>query len=149
MKKNLAKMCVIVALAAGPLMHAHAQPAADAAHGAHAKTAATIASDQTPTTARQALDQSMGRMHDDMMRGIAHDDADVAFAAGMLAHHDGAVEMARIQLQHGKDPAMRQLANDVIRAQEGEMVMLKAWLKERGLGEDGHRLAKPNAHAGH
>ena len=91
----------------------------------------------------------MGRMHDDMMRGIAHDDADVAFAAGMLAHHDGAVEMARIQLQYGKDPAMRQLAEEVIRAQEGEMIVLKDWLAKRGLGADGHPVKQANAHEGH
>lgn len=150
MNKKIVQMTVLVALAAWPLWHVHAQQAADAPHSAHAKPATTAAA-QAATTARQALDQSMGRMHEDMMRGIAHDDADVAFAAGMLAHHEGAVEMTRIQLQYGKDAAMRALAEEVMRAQEGEILVLKNWLAERGLGVDGQPLAKPkpDPHAGH
>ncbi|RMX06929.1 DUF305 domain-containing protein [Corticibacter populi] len=83
---------------------------------------------EASTSARQAYDDSMQRMHTDMMQGIAHDDPDVAFAAGMLAHHEGAVEMARIELAHGKDPVLRQLAQDVITAQEAEIGLLRQWL---------------------
>lgn len=150
MKKQFANRLVILMLAATPLWAVHAQQGAGATHGAHTSTSAQAAAiAKAPTNAREALDQSMGRMHDDMMRGIAHDDADVAFAAGMLAHHDGAVHMARIQLQYGKDPAMRQLAQEVIRAQEGEIILLKEWLAKRGLGVDGHPAQRANPHAGH
>lgn len=148
MKKLFANRLLIIALAASPLWAVHAQQGAVVTHGEHTGTSAK-ASAQAPSNAREALNQSMGRMHDDMMRGIAHDDADVAFAAGMLAHHDGAVEMARIQLQYGKDPVMRQLAEEVIRAQEGEMILLKDWLAKRGLGADGHPVKPANPHAGH
>lgn len=149
MKKLFAGTMVILSLAAWPLMQAHAQQAGAAPHGAHVRAPSAVAPVQAATTARQALDQSMGQMHDGMMRGIGHDDADVAFAAGMLAHHQGAVDMARIQLQYGKDAAMRELAQEVIRAQEGEMIVLKNWLTERGLAADGHPLPQPNAHTGH
>ncbi len=42
----------------------------------------------------------------------------------MLAHHEGAVDMARYQLQHGKDPEMRKLAEDINQAQQKEIDQL-------------------------
>lgn len=73
--------------------------------------------------------QSMGGMKDDMHTGVMSNDPDVAFAQGMLPHHQGAVDMARIQLKYGKDPEMRALAENIIKAQDAEMAQMKAWLK--------------------
>jgi uncharacterized protein (DUF305 family) len=44
-------------------------------------------------------------------------DADVDFASGMIGHHRGAFDMAKIVLEHGEDPGLRQLAEEMMEAQ--------------------------------
>jgi uncharacterized protein (DUF305 family) len=77
----------------------------------------------------EAYQQSMGAMKDDMHHGMMSDDPDVAFAAGMLPHHEGAVEMAKIELKYGKDPEMLELARKIVAAQAAEITQMKKWLK--------------------
>ena len=59
-------------------------------------------------------------------------DADKDFVSMMLPHHQGAVDMAKIVLAHGKDPELRKLAEGVITEQEKEIAFLRDWLKKRG-----------------
>ena len=67
------------------------------------------------------------KMHRDMNIRFTGD-ADRDFAAGMIPHHQGAIDMARVVLRHGKDPEMKRLAESIIAAQEVEIAQLKAFL---------------------
>ena len=70
------------------------------------------------------------RMHRDMAVP-AGGNPDAAFAQAMIAHHQGAIDMARVILGFGSDPAIHKLAQEVITAQEGEIVVLRQWLSEQ------------------
>jgi uncharacterized protein (DUF305 family) len=70
-------------------------------------------------------------MHKDMTIKLTGD-ADVDFARGMIPHHQGAVDMAKIVLEHGKDPELKKLAQDVIASQNREITFMREWLKKKG-----------------
>jgi uncharacterized protein (DUF305 family) len=107
--------------AGGSAPHATAQPhAAGSAHPSHG------------TEAARAYESAMERMHGPMMAGVRDPDPDVAFVKGMIPHHQGAIDMARVVLQHGKDEQTRKWAADVIREQAREIAEMEAWLKARG-----------------
>lgn len=84
--------------------------------------------ENNPTT--KAYMRAMDKMHDPMMKGISDSDPDVAFVKGMIPHHEGAIDMAKIELKYGKDPEMQKLAQSIIDAQKKEIAFMKVWLKK-------------------
>lgn len=68
-----------------------------------------------------AMDAAMGRMMQAMHASGSTGRPDVDFLAMMIPHHAGAVDMARLVLQHGRDPATRRLAEDILASQVVEI----------------------------
>ncbi|MFC3088391.1 CopM family metallochaperone [Tabrizicola soli] len=71
---------------------------------------------------------AMDAMHGPMMDGVRAADPDVAFVRGMIPHHQGAIEMARIAQQYGNDPQVQEWAAQIIAAQEAEIAAMQNWL---------------------
>ena len=56
---------------------------------------------------------------DDMtadLTGKTGDEYDKAFIANMIAHHEGAVEMAKLSTENAKHDQIKNLSNDIITA---------------------------------
>lgn len=85
--------------------------------------APTLAAPQVSEFERQ-MDAAMMRMHHAMSIQPSGD-PDRDFAAMMIPHHEGAIEMARIQLQFGKDERLRRLAQAIIVEQSQEIDVMR------------------------
>ena len=119
----------LAALLATGLLAGAAQ--AQQLHGGHAGHGAPAAAKPGDNASTKAYRDANAKMHKDMDIPYSGD-ADADFVRGMIPHHQGAIDMARIALAHGKDPEIRKLAESVIRDQEKEVAMMKDWLKKSG-----------------
>ena len=79
----------------------------------------------------KGFEAANAKMHKDMAIDYSGD-PDVDFVRSMIPHHQGAIDMARVELAHGKNPEIRKLAEAVIKAQEAEIAEMQAWLKAHG-----------------
>jgi uncharacterized protein (DUF305 family) len=80
-----------------------------------------------PSGAMGAMMASSKKMSADMMQMKMSGDADSDFAAMMIPHHQGAVDMAKIELKYGKNPELRKAAQKMIADQTKEIADMKAW----------------------
>jgi uncharacterized protein (DUF305 family) len=71
---------------------------------------------------------------DRMMAGMAvkpSGDVDADFAAMMIPHHQGAIDMAVAELRHGKNPQLRRIAQEIIVDQQQEIAAMKLALGQK------------------
>lgn len=129
------KQIAMLAGAAGIALIGTAAFAQHAGHGGHSNNAGH-AGHSSPAAAEndatKAFRAANDKMHKDMDIAFTGD-ADADFARGMIPHHAGAVEMAKIVLKYGKDPELRKLAEEVVRTQEAEIKFMREWLSKRGV----------------
>jgi uncharacterized protein (DUF305 family) len=85
------------------------------------------------TASTRAYEVAMATMHQHMNAPLSGN-ADVDFVRQMIPHHQGAVDMAKVQLQYGHDERLKSFNRWVIRAQELEIGMMKNWLARRDNG---------------
>ena len=107
---------------------AQSKDTAQQPHGANHTTAA-----MQPQPSDAASTKIFKEMHMKMMRDMTvpyTGNSDVDFVRGMIPHHQGAIDMAKVQLAHGKDPAIRALAEKIITDQEKEIAQMSDWLKK-------------------
>ena len=101
-----------------------------ARHDSHSAPAPSSGTDRFAAEMQSRMDAMMVAMHAVGASG----DPDRDFLAMMIAHHQGAVDMARLVLVHGRDPLTRQLAEEIIASQTAEIGSMRARLErlERG-----------------
>lgn len=81
---------------------------------------------ETANTNSSMSSMSMDDMTADL-KNKTGDDYDKAFIANMIAHHEGAVEMARLSEKNAKHEEIKSLSTDIISAQEKEISAMKQW----------------------
>ena len=71
---------------------------------------------------------AMNRMSEAMSApSMMTGDPDRDFVGMMMPHHQGAIDMAKVELTYGKDPVLRRMATGIVAAQEKEIAEMKAW----------------------
>ena len=93
-----------------------------------------LAERKQPLTADEGIDHSsmmsgMLTLEDlDAVRALTGAEFDQAWVASMIAHHEGAIDMARTVLSDGQDKDIAKLAEEIIAAQSAEISTLRALL---------------------
>ena len=89
--------------------------------------------DMTMKPATTPADKAFATSMKTMMNGMhvkPTGKPDKDFVVMMIPHHQGAIDMAKVELQYGSDAELRQLATDIVAAQEKEIAQMKAWLEK-------------------
>ena len=131
MKSVFYKIILILSIALSCYKVSAQNKASDphAGHGSHAGHSSSASTKSTTTASTKKYQQINDSMHKSMDIKFTGD-ADKDFLAAMIPHHQGAVEMAEVVLQHGKNPKIRQLAQEIITMQKKEIAEMKQLLKE-------------------
>jgi uncharacterized protein (DUF305 family) len=123
---TLAKKLVLLLMAAGMLLAVFLESVPAQSEEMKHDIAGMSTDATSPST--EGYKAAMDKMHTDMMASQYTGNADVDFVRGMIPHHQGAIDMAKVELANGKDPEIRKLAESVIAAQEAEIKQMQDWL---------------------
>ncbi len=110
--------------------------------------AAAPAQAQTASAMAHSASMPMGQMHkgaagshdmkasmmmgmDGMQKMTMSGDTDKDFAMMMKMHHQQALNMAEMELAHGKSPEMKTMAKQIIVAQKKEIAQFDKWLAKQ------------------
>lgn len=97
-----------------------------------ATAAATFNKPQSENNNSSSMsNMSMSSMTDDL-EGKKGDDFDKAFIGSMIAHHKGAIEMAKLSAENAKHDEIKTLSSAIISAQEKEITEMKQWQVDWG-----------------
>ena len=91
-----------------------------------------VTDDMAPKPGDAASSKAYKEAHAKMMHDMHQTftgNADVDFMTGMIPHHQGAIDMAKVLLKYGKDAETRKLAEQIIADQEREIALMQAWLR--------------------
>jgi len=104
-------------------------------HSRHEGMAPKIGGHQAEA-APSAMDDAVNHMNHSMNKPSTGN-ADADYVRGMIAHHQGAIDMAQAVLKEGRDEEVRAQARGVIKAQKAEIVEMRQWLRARHIPENG------------
>lgn len=90
---------------------------------------APVASAQGKSSFDTAVQKADAKMNHGMKSAPVNGDPDHDFMTKMIPHHQGAIDMARAELQYGKDPKVRQMARKMIIDQEKDIAKMKKQLR--------------------
>ena len=93
-------------------------------HSAHQGAGPARSADKS-SSFESEMDIGMARMMQDMHSPGYTGRPDTDFLAMMIPHHEGAVDMARLVLIHGRDPMVRQIAEEIIASQTVEIAAMR------------------------
>ncbi len=104
-------------------------------HSAHQGAGPARSADRS-SSFESEMDIGMARMMQDMHSPGYTGRPDTDFLAMMIPHHEGAVDMARLVLIHGRDPMVRQIAEEIIASQTVEIAAMRGRMAVLQSGPD-------------
>ena len=131
--KNIQSLVAIASVIAAIGTAAFAQHVHQPGSATAPQATPKITEDMTPKGNDTASTRAYKDAHDKMMHDMHQTftgNADIDFMNGMIPHHQGAIDMARVVLKYGKDAETRKLAEQIIADQEKEIALMQAWLRK-------------------
>jgi uncharacterized protein (DUF305 family) len=130
--KSIQSRIAIATVVAAIGTAAFAQHVHQPSPSADPQAAQKVTEDMTPKDSDAASTKAYKEAHAKMMHDMHQTytgNADIDFMNGMIPHHQGAIDMAKVLLKYGKDAQTRKLAEQIIADQEKEIALMQAWLR--------------------